>query len=583
MFVRLLFWGSGALAALAVSFQPAVLAGLYLGVLPGIVLGIAPTIFLYTAAFVIVRKLMPLPAGVTANLIAAAIVAGLGFVLAAPYAKSGKQAFAAADTGDVTPGSPVAIAGNVRLERDFNVLRESRPTKGKWECDALCAALLDTPQVRSVTLSGTDAAGAPFAPATFRLVPKDEAPSGGVTPRNPEKLIEQLPEANQSPANWKAAQAAREANRNALVAKWAMRLATEKTLVVEPANTEPDLTIAIADSRETGLHRITVAKVEIRDRAGQVLLRRQRITAAPIAMPLYVAPQGPMLDQGFGVGRTFVHTGPRYFTFKPVSTLFAETTLPEPQVAAGEVVDMRGRLAAALREPGKPADLDLAAAWVATLNWRNLEPADLDVLDLAIRDPRITGLERIYDGYEKSVSPRLREAIIVRLLDPATQPQLRSRLNTLVRAMPPGTFAVLTPNERTLLANQELRLVSAALVERLADVGAEATPLLVEILQADARVNAWWKRQWVMAAVCQALTRLGPDASAALPVVEKLLATRSLLTNTWGDAQNWRVALVRMGKPVADLSFPPNLRPETVAQDRENVRKMAERVETRSK
>lgn len=583
MFAWVLFWGSGALAALAVAVPQAVLAGLYLGVIPGIILAFAPSVFLYTAAFVLLRKLLPLRAGAMVNLIAGAAVTVLGFAAAAPFANSGKQAFASADTGDVVPGTPVAIAGNVRLERDANVLNDSMPKKDVWECDALCAALLDMPEVRSVTLTGTDRTGAPFKPATFRLVPKAEAPSAGVAPRAPEKIVELLPQPPVTGGKWEASRAAREAKRSALVARWAMRLATEKTLLVEPATGNADLTIAIGDARDVGPHRISVAKVELRNQAGQVVMRRQHVTASPVAVPFYVAPQGPMLDQGFGIGRSFVHSGPRYYTFKPVEILFSETSLTEPEMAASNVVEMRGRLAAALSQPGQPAGLDLAAAWIATLDWRKLETADADLLAHALRDPRVTALERIYDGYEKSVSPRLREAIIVRMLDPAISPRLRSRLNSLVRAMPAGTFAVLTADERALLANQELRLVSAALVERLADGGAGATPLLVEILQADARVDAWWKRQWVMAAVCRALTELGPDASAALPVVEKLLATRSLLTNTWGDAQNWRAAMVRMGKPVSELTFPSHLSPQSVEQDRETVRRMAAQAEARNR
>ena len=54
--------------------------------------------------------------------------------------------------------------------------------------------------------------------------------------------------------------------------------------------------------------------------------------------------------------------------------------------------------------------------------WRQkgCETPDIDVLERAIRDPRVTVLDRIYDGYEKEVSPR--NSAIVRLLDPATTP-----------------------------------------------------------------------------------------------------------------------------------------------------------------
>jgi hypothetical protein len=124
------------------------------------------------------------------------------------------------------------------------------------------------------------------------------------------------------------------------------------------------------------------------------------------------------VDRGFGIGRSFLHTGPRYFTFKPIEVLFST----EPQLVESGVADMRERLAAALGRPERSGDLDLAAGWLATLDWRKLETPDFDVLERAIRDPRVTVLDRIYDGYEKEVSPRLRDSAIVRLLDPATTP-----------------------------------------------------------------------------------------------------------------------------------------------------------------
>ena len=271
-----------------------------------------------------------------------------------------------------------------------------------------------------------------------------------------------------------------------------------------------DRTVAIRQTREQGRHRIGVAEVEIADASGAVLLRRQRVTAAPIAAPLHLAPSGPLLEGGFEIGRRSVHTGPRYFDFKPVETLFRETTLARPTTDERVVVRLREAVAssAAAAAPGERAAM--VAPWLATLDWLHLNDRDIDVLAKLIADPRTTGLERLYDGYAKHVSPRLRKPIALRLLEASTDDRLRGTLNTLVRNMPPGTYAELLPEEKALLADRTLRLRSSALVARLSDQGVRAVPLLLNLLNEDVRVQPWAKRQWILADIRRAFSRARP-------------------------------------------------------------------------
>ena len=196
----------------------------------------------------------------------------------------------------------------------------------------------------------------------------------------------------------------------------------------------------------------------------------------------------------------------------------------------------------------------------ATLDWRHLNDRDIDVVAKLIADPRTTGLERLYDGYAKHVSPRLRQPIALRLLEASTDDRLRGTLNTLVRNMPPGTYAELLPEEKALLADRTLRLRSSALVARSSDQGVRAVPLLLNLLNEDVRVQPWAKRQWILADIRRAFSRLGRDAATALPTVERLIdLPHSPLTNSSNDADAWRVAMVRMGKPVDTLTFPAHL------------------------
>ena len=97
------------------------------------------------------------------------------------------------------------------------------------------------------------------------------------------------------------------------------------------------------------------------------------------------------------------------------------------------------------------------------------------------------------------MSPRLRRQIAVRLLEASTDDRLRSTLNTLVRNMPVGTYAELLPEKQAWLRDRALRLRSSALVARLSDQGADALPLLLNLLTENVRVEPWAKRQWMLA------------------------------------------------------------------------------------
>jgi hypothetical protein len=487
----------------------------------------------------------------------------------------------AATRDDVTPPQPVTIEGDVRLDR-FGEGWSPAGRSNRDACDARCAALLDTPGVRSVTIGGTDSKGASVSPMTYRLIPKSRARDATLIPVEPAAIVDHLPppqrDKSASRTQWEAAREAKKALKDSVTARWSLRLANDESLVAEPPPNRFDRTVTIRNTRNQGRHRIGVAEVEIVDAGGTVLLRRQRVTAEPIVAPFFVAPAGPMLERGFEIGRRSVHTGPRYFDFKPVETLFRETTLARPVTDDRVVVRLREALGSSAAPAGPEERATMVASWLATLDWHHLGDRDIDVLAKLIADPRTTGLERIYDGYAKHVSPRLRKPIALRLLEASTDDRLRGTLNTLVRNMPPGTYAELLPEEKALLADRTLRLRTSALVARLSDQGAGAVPLLLDLLNEDVRVQPWAKRQWILADIRRAFSHLGRDAATALPTVERLFdLPRSPLTNSSNDADAWRVAMVRMGKPVDTLTFPAHQSAEIVARDRERIRKQAEK------
>jgi hypothetical protein len=144
--------------------------------------------------------------------------------------------------------------------------------------------------------------------------------------------------------------------------------------------------------------------------------------------------------------------------------------------------------------------------------------------------------------------------------------------------MPDGTFAVPTPDELALLHNPLLRLYAPGLVQRLADQGRAGVPELVRILQEDARAEPEARRKGVLRAVRRALIRLGPDAAGALPVVIALLDQPDTpLADNSNEMDEWRIAMVRIGRPIEDVPFEPRLTAEQIAQRRADLMRYVQR------
>jgi hypothetical protein len=580
MSVRIVLWVSGFLTLIAVGIPESVAIGLWLLVVPGLILMAAPSVFLYTATFAIVRRWLPITRWLPSirpfalNLIAAFITLGLGVLVALPMALAGRLAFHLAATGNVVPHNRVGIAGHVLLINNYTPT-ERVAGKTIVPCDALCAALLDTPGVSTVTIAGTDRRDEPVPPTTYRLMPKGEGPSNAMAPASPEKILQSLPKKPVSGGrrDFQAEMAARQAQENAIIAHWGLRLASEVTLVMVPSPQRHDLTITITSPIRQGSHNVTVKQAELRDPEGRVLLRRQHVTAEAVLVPPLVWPYD-FPTAKWGLALSSLQTSDRLgdTDINPITVLFDETTLARPSEPVDAATGMRDRLAAALMQPGAPADLSLASPWLATINWHSINDGDSELLGKLIADARVIDLPRLYENAIRSVRAEHRGAIVARLLNPATLPELRNHLSTLVQFMPPGTFAVPTPDELALLRDQPLRLNTPGLVERLADQGKAGVPQLVRILQEDVRVEPWGKREAILRAVRRAFIRLGPDAASALPAVIELFdQPHTPLAELSKDGDFWRVAMVRMGRPIEDVPLSPIHTVEQIAYQRSRI------------
>jgi hypothetical protein len=581
MSVRTVLWVSGPLTLIAVTIPQLVFFGFLLLIIPGLILLIAPTVFLYTATFAIVRRRLPVTRPRAQNLIAAVIALGLGVAVALPMALPARLAFHQATKGNVRPHDRIVIRGDVLLDSD-RTPTEGRDLNRRVPCHALCAALLDTPGVTSVTLAGTDDhGGAAVKPISYRLVPRGEAGSDGVAPTKPEQILTYLPEKRVTGVP-EVVIAARKARENAVISRWALRLATEVTLSIVPPPRHHDLTIKMTSAIGHDAHGIAVKQLDLRDRDGRALLRREYLTVDVVLVPLALEPKDLLGRPSWRLARTTLHIGDDFAGVDPIKVLFDETTLarpPEPgDGAAGgrrdDVIGMHDRLAAALLQPGAQPDLALATPWLATLDWFSMknDNDNYELLGKLIADARVTDLRPLFDNVRGPVRPVLRGAITARLINPATLPEMRSGLDNLVRLMAPGTFSASTPDETALLHDQSMRLNLPHLVERLADQGKAGVPELERILQEDVRVEPWIKRGWVVNAVRRAFVRLGPDAVGALPVVIELFdQPQTPLANDFSERVRWRTTMVLMGRPVEDLPFPPRYTAAEIAQERSNI------------
>jgi len=574
--MKLWLIGWGALALLAVAAPGLVVIGMFL-LLPGLILLAAPTVFSYSAVFALLRRYLPVRPGLMRNAAAAALALLLGWLAALPWAMTGRRAFERANLPEVVPASPVALAGHVRLEMVGR-------TSGKGnvaECGALCAALLDTAGVETVTVAtGGTAEGDPL---TFRLIPRGADRSRGVYPVKPEAILAELPPEQEGGQKAAMRLAERKTEEQAVAAAWGLRLAMRQKLVAEPATGKADMIVRVVEASRRR-QEVSITRVEIVDNNGKALLRRSLVTATALAAPLRFDGSGSMENFRMQLARDRLSNGPEHPVLKPVTELFLHSSLARPEIEDGAVTALLGRFESAAGNPalaGDDPDLGLVDLWLPTIDWQRHIPAkQLSVLRRVIADERIPLPQKLYDGYESRVAPELRGALGSRILMASTPAPRRTQLARLLSKMPEGTFATPSSDEKAFLGSAELRPEVYPMIVRMADRGEAAVPDLLEILRKDSLEPAN-RRVWVMRAVSLAFATLGTGAQAALPEVDALVnAGRSPLLHNWNDRKRWYLALARMGKPMDEFQW-NNDKAEAVARHRAELRRRVERFDAR--
>ncbi|HVH57318.1 MAG TPA: hypothetical protein VM791_13750 [Vicinamibacterales bacterium] len=587
----LLVTGVGAFIAL--SMPGLVVLGFFLLVIPGLILSLAPTAFLWGCMFALLSRLFRTLIGNRyAAPAALAMTAAILFAIPWPSLQAGKRLLEASTLPDIVPAAPIRPSGDVRVDVAPRPDNANPPVKGRvraFSCDNLCVALLFTPGVRSVTVNDSG----PFTPEEHR-----EGAGGLATGARTYRLV---PKAECAGREIKVDTGGRvglfgrtlEENR-AIDAEWNLKLSTESCVVAEAPISTFDMMLrrgrySYPHSGTTpvgpwflGRPRAQISYVEIRDAKEGVSLRRLVNQVNVLAQPFSIAPYGGIENFHFGWTTKTLSNAEPSAESDLISILQAHSTLAQQAPSTDLVPQIRRRLRQTVADPALPAS-DPAFATIeryfSAIAAQPLSDADLALVRSLIMDERITSYPGIYHLNKVPADQHraIRAIIVRRLLISADVPGLaKGRLGNVLAESPKDAFSTLSQEERRLLASPDRRIAAAGLVSRLSDAGADAVPLLVEILRHHAgpltaalaskensreRSTRIDTHVPVVEATRVAFCRLGDVATPALPQIEAMISGGVIpdYSLRGHGGTDWNLMLVRLGKPLDAIHKPESL------------------------
>jgi hypothetical protein len=584
----LLATGIGAMVVVAL--PGLVTLGYFFLIIPGLILSALPMAFLLGALFALAW--FPLhgiigdwPAAGAAVLFAASLL----YFGPVPGNRITQARYEAEIANDLVPTGPIALAGHIRIDsigatevqgvakakEEQSRRRDPKPSNYD-HCTSLCAALLFTDGVQSVTqnYNYTEDDGAfSYRAATYVLVDRAQC-SETVLPSGKHDGVSDF---------------GRDIDK--LLKYWNLRLSADRCIARVPTRQQHDLRIVTswravplktekADRMRNPLvpRSVDVERVEIVDRDGVVRLRQTRAQGKILLQPLLYLPGGDPMNPRFRWNHRDIKGPIAQTASLTVQALVDHAGLDISVDDAALARGIRTRLAGLVADPSIAIDkssIDLVPAFFESFRDREPRPEDIDLAIGLIRDRRFSRYEDIYWLQQKmeADSVRLRGPIVDRLLvaEFGTYQEL-DELGKALEKLPPGTFRQLMPNEAALLADPERRTLAPGLIRRQSDRGAEAAPMLVALL---AEQLEWRKRKSpyrssepqhgaAITAATDALTRIGPDASAMLGSVEQL-AKSGMVDQSLQESDRWTLMLMRLGKPVEEIPEPKN--PSVIAKD----------------
>ncbi len=562
----------GVVTAILMAVPTLVVLGLFFLILPGVMLAIIPTFFVYTLGTVLIRSALPVKSEVGANLIAFILTLGLSAMLMAPWRTAERQKFEKATLPDATPVAKLSIDGDILLEWSH---RKFSPAE-EIECDYLTAALLDTPGVTSVTRSCEQ------GKATFRRGANN--PGELVMPVEPQEILDKFAKLTKD-RQFRGFDAQQQADR-AIQADWALRIAQGDELRRDVAieNDKIDWTIKYESFREK--KQPQVERLEIRDRAGNVVARNSLVRHFVPSPLFYYGFEGGSSANGFA-GAKFTYGGstvsnqPRFYNFDSAVEMLRALNIPFPTPQPDILVQLDRRLHEVLNDPqATKAELLLAPMWLQQFKY-NADRDQLKTIGKILLDERITDpadLLRVALSSKADLTP-LREGLAKRYFS-ASDPKSKSWYVTSLVSLADGTFLEPTEDEQIIWSEALGTDAAAPFVERMADQGEAAIPELMALL--DKSLEVPWHARWkVLRGIREAFKRLGPDGAVAVPRIMLLIQnTPNSLLNSAGDLKEWLIAMYLMGVDAKELPFRTmQLSPAELASEIKQLEQQVQRYE----
>jgi hypothetical protein len=537
----------GLITALVMVAPSLVVLGFFCLIIPGLLLAIIPTVFVYLLGTVLIRLALPIRSEITANLIAFVLTIGLSALMMEPWRSSKLETYALAKLPEITPREKLKIDGDILLDWTHRTY----PPRETVECDFICAALLDTPGVTSVTRVCEQGS------ATFRRGPNN--PGILVTPVDPQDILKKFAKLNND-RKFHGFAVEQQADR-AIQAEWALRISQGDELrrtAPLPAD-RMDWTIKYVRLHEK--KQPDVERLEIRNCAGDVVARTSLVRHFVPGSLFWFDFAGGSSADGFSgarftIGGSTVSNQARCYEFDSAVELLRTVSIPQPEAQADVITQTERALNDVLDNPdATETQLLIAPMWLEQFRY-NADHDQLDLIAKILMDDRIAdpaNLLRVALSSKADLTP-LRAGLVKRYFG-ATDPGSKTWYIKSLVGLADGTFAQPTDEERAIW-HQAIDVNEAApFVERLADQGPDAVPQLMAIL--DASLEKPWHARWrVLEGICEACKRLGPDATAAAPQIRSLIETSpKALLNSSDDRQQWLVALHLMGVEIKDLPF----------------------------
>lgn len=546
-------WISGIPAGLAILCPNLVSLAYFFFIVPGVILTIAPTVFVYLVGTAAVRRMLPITSPIKATAVSFVLVLGFGWLVMQPFRSNALNAYQA----DCLPD----VAADQAIELDGHVLIQATDSQDAPNCDYLCLAVLDLPQVNSVTVvtAGSRKNADQQRSAAYVLEAAKNDDPAGLFPDNPGQIVREFRPLNQAFPGPKLMTAAK-----AVEADWAMRLAGSSRLrKTDPVSSDAADWVISIDQRGPNKGS-TVRRVTVCDSTGDVRFRnsflKRHVPAAIFYFGCDVFAGGSLSQASFHIGRQHLHAGDR--SLHPESELLSAIRFQVPPCDKSSIAQLRLSVKQGL-DSSEASDVQLyLARRYLGLFYFDAEQQDYELIARIVSDNRVEGIDQqLMNVFSSKKTPvAMRDAYAERIAMNHTTAELRRWLAEGLTALPPGTFADPTAAHLKIWTSPQLYRDAGAFLSRTADLDKrQALPMLNAALNTAITIPSWSERRSLVGGIREAFVGLGPAASSVAPRISELFLRRpSPLMNNSGDADEWRFALARMGVQVKDLPFFPN-------------------------